>query len=156
MNDTGWRRNKYGGLFNVNDYMNQKIRKQNHIYNLSHGSNNDFEEFDDKYIGSNSLGGLAFGKGHYFTDLNSSSFGRFNYEVSINVKNPFIVKDEYSFDNKLKEIGYPGKQHVDPSNFLALKGYDCTVIKNGDRVSDFVVYTNEDKKIKITKKNKNW
>ena len=26
MNDTGWRRNKYGGLFNINDYMNQKIR----------------------------------------------------------------------------------------------------------------------------------
>lgn len=24
--DTGWRRNKYGGLFNINDYMNNKIR----------------------------------------------------------------------------------------------------------------------------------
>lgn len=26
MNDTGWRRNKHGGLFNINDYMNNKIR----------------------------------------------------------------------------------------------------------------------------------
>ena len=25
--DNGWRRNKYGGIFNVNDYMNNQIRK---------------------------------------------------------------------------------------------------------------------------------
>lgn len=27
MEDNGWRRNKYGGWFNINDYMNKKIRQ---------------------------------------------------------------------------------------------------------------------------------
>lgn len=28
MADTGWRKNKYGGWFNINDYMNKKIRSK--------------------------------------------------------------------------------------------------------------------------------
>ena len=51
MSDNGWRRNKYGGLFNVNDYMNKKIRnsKQDNITTIIRG---DFEGkvFKNKYI----------------------------------------------------------------------------------------------------------
>ena len=45
MNDSGWRRNKYGGLFNINDYMNQKIRKQTYKNYEGDGERADEESF---------------------------------------------------------------------------------------------------------------
>lgn len=35
MEDSGWRRNKYGGLFNVNEYMNNKIRNKGKEFQIA-------------------------------------------------------------------------------------------------------------------------
>lgn len=62
MEDTGWRRNKYGGWFNINDYMNKKIReKTNKVTDYTNikikemGSNNRFRiraEIDNNIVSS--------------------------------------------------------------------------------------------------------
>ena len=160
MNDTGWRRNKYGGLFNVNDYMNKKIRERKEkpqTFDLFHGTAEQFNEFDDQYIGKNSRGGLTYGKGHYFMDEQSDIYGKEGYKVQITSKKPFIVQHN-KWSAELERMGYDwfDSSRLDPSDFLASKGYDATIIKNGDRIAEAIVYTNKDKKIKITKRVKNY
>ena len=154
MTDNGWRRNKNGGLFNINDYMNNKIRKESKKTKdmvLYHGSSFDFNEFDDDKIGTNSLGGLAYGKGHYFTDEKIDIYGKNKYQVKVSIKKPFEVQ-EREWGDKLSQMGYKWGVGIDQSEFLASKGYDATIIKNGDKKTEIIVYTNKDKKIKIIKK----
>ncbi len=142
----------------TNDYMNEKIRdsviriKQKddgQIYEFYHGSPYDFNEFDDEWIGKNSLGGLAYGNGHYFTFENTNNiYGKYTYKVRVKLKKPFIVQ-ERQFDNELINLGYKWNQGIDKSDFLASKGYDSTILKNDDKITEVIIYSNEDKKIEI-------
>lgn len=179
MTDTGWRRNKYGGLFNINEvknkkvdtneYMNKLIRNsaskksenksnsKEQFYELYHGSKNTFDNFDDKHIGERSLGGLTYGKGHYFLSEKSDVYGQEGYKVKVKLQNPYIVQ-ERKWSIELERMGYDwfDFNRPDPSDFLASKGYDATIIKNEDRIAEVIVYTNNDKKIQITDKFKNY
>lgn len=168
--DTGWRRNKYGGLFNINEtyqkkndtnqYMNDKIRNQaqkTKTYELYHGTKFDFNEFDDQYIGKRSLGGLTYGKGHYFLSEKSDTYGQQGYRVKVTLKNPYIVQ-ERKWSSELTKMGYDwfDFNRPDPSDLLASKGYDATIIMNDDKIAEVIVYSNKDKKIKIQEKFKNY
>lgn len=155
----------------TNDYMNNIIRNRNNgseeiiiryvngikrpirikNYELYHSSPYNFEDFDDKYIGINSLGGHAFGRGHYFTADKNNVFGSNIYKVNVKLRRPFISQ-EREFDNNLINMGYSWNLGIDKSDFLASKGYDSTIIKNGNIISEVVIYTNDDKKIKIIEK----
>lgn len=141
----------------TNEYMNNKIRRKGQKYTLYHSSTSDFNEFDDEYIGKNSLGGLAYGKGHYFLPLEAYVYGREQYKVEVELKKPFIVS-EWDWSKALEEEGYNwySADRLDPSDFLKSKGYDGTVIMQGNSndISEVIIYTNEDKKIKIVKKSK--
>lgn len=165
-NESRWVTLKDGRRIKINDYMNDKIRsksKKAKTYELYHGANSDFEKFDDKYIGSKSMGGLSYGKGHYFmTDKDdkfggTSIYGRNTYKVKVALKNPFVIQ-ENEWGKKLDEMGYNWnlKTEYDPSDFLKDKGYDSTIIKNGNNISEIIVYTNNDGKIQIIDKTKNY
>ena len=151
-----------GGIFKVpddyeyttNEIMNDKIRQganKNKKYELYHGSPYDFNEFDDTKIGSNSMGGLTYGKGHYFTKEKTGIYGKYNYKVDVNLKKPFVV-EEYDWSKELGKLGYKWNQGIDPSDFLSSKGYDATIIKNGTDTSEIIIYSNKDNKIKIVSK----
>ena len=156
--DNGWRRNKYGGLFNLNEYMNSKIGGNGkETFELFHGSSADFNEFDDKYIGANSRGGLTYGKGHYFLNEQTGIYGEMGYRVRVSLTKPFIVQ-EREWSKALEKIGYNwyDSKRLDPSDFLSKNGYDGTIIKNDEIISEAIIYTNKDKKIKIIEKIKNY
>lgn len=143
----------------VSGYKRTKVDKieEGQKYELYHGSKNIFNEFDDKYIGKRSIGGLTYGKGHYFLSEPSDVYGEYGYKTEVTVKNPFIVQEQ-KWSSELRKMGYDwfDANRLDQSDFLAKKGYDATIIKNGDRIAEFIVYTNKDKKIKIKKKFKNY
>lgn len=167
MNNEGrWVTLKDGRKIKINDYMNNKIRnkiKKPKTYELYHGANSDFEKFDDKYIGSNSMGGLSYGKGHYFMVNKDDKFGgtsihgKNTYKVKVALKNPFVIQ-ENEWGKKLDEMGYNWnlKSTYDPSDFLNDHGYDSTIVKNGNKISEVIVFTNKDGKIQIIDKTKNY
>lgn len=47
-------------------------------------------------------------------------------------------------------------KRLDTSDFLSKNGYDGTIIKNDEIISEAIIYTNKDKKIKIIEKIKNY
>ena len=163
----------------TNDYMNKVIRQRDSNlgydnvifrwkdgriipiktkeYTFYHSSSSDFDNFDDQYIGKCSRGGLAYGKGHYFLDTEGDLYGRHGYKVKVSLKNPFIVQ-ESKWSATLEKMGYDwwDFQRPDPSDFLASKGYDATILKNEEgNTVEAIIYTNKDKKIKIIEKTLN-
>lgn len=184
MADTGWRRNKYGGWFNINEiknkqttneYMNNKIRQSKNIItftdeekkfaekyknkevDLYHGTYLYFNKFDDDYIGSSSLGGLSYGKGHYFLANEKDVYSKISYHVKTTMKNPFVCEAN-NWSPYLEKMGYKWGFEDNRSDFLKSKGYDSTIIIANGKVEEIVIYTNNDNKIKIigSKEREDW
>ena len=168
--DGRWITTKYGARVFIknqnktNKYMNEKIRNNSikvktkeQTYELYHGSKDVFDNFDDQYIGKRSLGGLTYGKGHYFLGEKQDTYGQEGYKVKVTLQNPFIIQ-ERKWSTELQNMGYDwwDFNRPDPSDFLASKGYDGTIIMNEDRLAEAIIYTNNDGKIKIIDKFKNY
>lgn len=75
-----------------------------------HASNNDFDAFNDKYVGSG--GGSIFGKGFYFCDddFGLDIYGKYIRKFYLNLKNPFVWEDDVesisSFIQVLKQNNF--------------------------------------------------
>lgn len=144
----------------TNQYMNRKIkeaREEGKEYELYHGSNADFNEFDDNYIGTASLGGLTYGKGHYFFIDDKYIYTKKKYKIKAKLNKPFIAQ-ETQWANELRTVGYNlnDRSILDPSDYLSQLGYDSTIIKNDDKIAEIIIFTNKDKKIKIISKEDNY
>lgn len=70
------------------------VDEENSLLVLYHASNNEFNTFDIKRAGSG--GGCIYGKGFYFCDDNFGLdiYGKYIKEYYLNLKNPFIWKDD--------------------------------------------------------------
>lgn len=159
MNEKRWVTLKDGRRILINDYMNDKIRKQakkeeEKIY--YHTSNNDFTEFDNRMPRRAILGG-QYGYGHYFFDNKEISDGygaysKYQYQAKINASNWFKATEK-DFNIKLQNIGYNWEKD-DIAKFLQGKGYEGSIIEHinpkGEKWYEYVVY--DSKNIKIVNK----
>ena len=106
-----------------------KIIDQNNIpLILYHGTENDFDKFDEAKIGSSSGNNGFLGKGFYFTkDLwRGQAYGNVIYAVYLRIENPFILngkldKDTVDIINKVSDTYAfeEGMDHTDVYNGIS-------------------------------------
>lgn len=111
MEDTGWRRNKYGGLFNINAYMNDKIKKQYNKDYMWHGSTEENIE-NIKDYGFREDKTAYFATNHEIVDKNYGT-------------NKIMLREN---DFKLKDVTNEVRENVFPTDNMRKQainsGYD--------------------------------
>jgi hypothetical protein len=102
-----------------------------------HGSNEDFQHFNNEYLKSEKEGFNAFGEGFYFVDneQEASNYGAYVYECELLLNNPFDIDENIDYFDSLKEK-YTSEEYT---NILIEQGYDSiTLEKSWNRL--YVVF----------------
>jgi hypothetical protein len=113
------------------------IREDNNLI-LYHGSNNKFEKFNKKFLGSSMGKAPSNMRGFYFTNniKLAKSFGKYIYKVKVKINNPYIFNANGKGYSQLKHTINNIVDEIDNQ-------YDSILIRNyqdaGIGISDLIL-----------------